>query len=367
MDGVKQALLTLNACTGLDKGILDRLGEQGLSPDQFLLEGASLWERFGIGEGNRTRLSHLIDSDWACRELDECSRKGVRVLTCLDPVFPERVRSVSGTPLVLYLKGEGAIDGGDSVAMVGTRRCSSYGVRCARALGRGLAGQGCVVVSGGALGIDGASHGGTVEGGGRTLAVLGTGVDVFYPYEHAELFWNILEKGLLISQFPLGTTARPWRFPLRNMVVAALAERLVVVEAPARSGALITARLALEMGREVWAVPGRIGEKVCEGSNRLLFDGAFPLVDVSEFLSLYGRSRPVFYTETEKGSPTPALSPEESRLLGILRSGGDRTIDNLVVEGKMTAADVNRLLMLLAARGFVFSSGPGRWSPSPEG
>lgn len=370
MDGLRSALLILNACKGLDNGILDRLGEEGLSPDLFLQEGPLLWEHLGIGEGNRAWLSDLIGSDWVYRELDACCRMGIRVLSCVDPDFPEAVRSVPGTPLVLYLKGNGVFDAGDRVAMVGTRRCSSYGARCARALARGLAAQECVVVSGGALGIDGVSHAGTMEGGGRTFAVLGTGVDVVYPSEHAELFGHISENGLLVSQFPLGTTARPWRFPLRNRVVAALAGRLAVVEAPARSGALITARLALEMGREVWVVPGRIGEKVCEGSNRLLFDGAFPLVDVKEFVAIYGQRQQGLFTRVEKrveeSSTLSSLSPDEGRLLKILQSGGDRTIDNLAVEGKMAAADVNRLLMLLAARGLVFSSGPGRWSPAPE-
>ncbi len=367
MDPLRRACLLLNACKNVDSSILECLVELGLNLTEFLGGGISLWRECGMAPADCRLLSDLLDSEWAEKELDRCERLGVRLLTLEGRgSFPPRLRGVPRVPLALYVRGGGSLDdGGDPVAMVGTRRCSAYGARCARSLARSLGCQGCTVISGGALGIDGASHGGAMEGGSQTWAVLGTGVDRIYPGDHEELFGHIMEEGLLISQFPLGTEPRPWRFPLRNRVVAALAERLVVVEAPLRSGALITARQALEMGREVWAVPGRIGEKVCEGSNRLLFDGAFPLVDPQEFVDLYGGGS-LFSEAPSADTAGLGYSTEEAQVLRILRSGGDRTIDNLAVEGKMAAADVNRILMLLTARGAVFPSGPGRWSASPE-
>lgn len=368
MDGVDSSLLLLNACQGVDSEFLERLGWAGCGAESFLKEGVRFWREQGFSERNCRHLSGLLESGWAGAELERSERSGVRILTLSDPDYPENLRSVPNVPLALYTQGQGLFRAAGVVAVVGTRRCSAYGARCARSLGRALGQQGNAVVSGGALGVDGAAHGGALEAGGTTWAVLGTGVDVVYPREHGELFGHISERGLLISQFPLGTEARPWRFPLRNRVVAALAERLVVVEAPARSGALITARQALEMGKEVWAIPGRIGERVCEGSNRLLFDGAYPLVDLREFTSLQGQ--PLSFTDDSAGKndthALTGLSADEKRLLSLLRSGGDRTIDSLAVEGKMAAADVNRLLMLLSARGAVFSSGGGRWSASPE-
>ncbi|MCL2684182.1 MAG: DNA-protecting protein DprA, partial [Synergistaceae bacterium] len=248
----------------------------------------------------------------------------------------------------------------------GTRICSSYGYRIAKEIGRRAADSGWNVVSGGAKGVDGAAHFGCVEAGGVTAAILGTGADVVYPSEHKELFERILERGALYSEYPLGSKGESWHFPKRNRIIAGLASKVVVVEAPCRSGAMITATQAAEEGREVWAVPGRIDDVRSEGTNRLIFDGAMPLVSLDSFFenkSGYAEGYLFDGDDESHARPEPRdMSPEEKKILSILSIKGERTIDNLADEAKMSAAEVFKIISVMSAQGFVFSSGPGRYS-----
>lgn len=362
----RRALMLLGGCESFDRDDLEGLRLEGIDAVELLEGGISLWKGLGLTERVRTFLEEGLARQWADRELDRCRDLGVTVVTVDDEAYPDSLRRLPGAPLALYLRGTfPSLEG--AVAVVGTRRCSTYGRRVAHDLGCRLSQIGLAVVSGGASGIDGAAHSGALDGGFPTVAVLGTGVDRVFPRGHEDLFRSIAAKGALVSEYPLGTEARPWRFPRRNRIIIGLASRLVVVEAPKRSGAMITARLALEASREVWVVPGRLGEGVCEGSNRLLFDGAFPLVDLDEFVGLNGQRQLSLFDPPSLPAPTRSLqlSEEEKRLYFILRDRGERAVDNLAAQGKMGAADVVRILSLLAARGLVYSSGPGRWSAGP--
>jgi DNA processing protein len=253
-----------------------------------------------------------------------------------------------------------------TIAVVGTRRCSAYGYRIAREIGRRAANAGWNVVSGGAKGIDGASHFGCTEAGGITAAILGTGVDIVYPSEHRALFEHILERGALYSEYTIGTKGESWHFPKRNRIIAGLASRVVVVEAPSRSGAMITATQATDEGREVWVVPGRIDDARSEGTNRLIFDGAMPLVNLDSFFFFFSgyAEKSVFDGDDEScARPEPRdLPPEEKKILTILSIQGEKTIDNLANEAKMSAAEVFKIISVMSAQGFVFLSGPGRYS-----
>ena len=178
----------------------------------------------------------------------------------------------------LFVRGDSPLELLDSpaVAVVGARSCSAYGAHVARSLGRELAGAGLAVVSGLARGVDGEAHRGALESGGPTVAVLGCGIDRDYPAAHAELARRIAASGLIVSEYAPGVEPAPWRFPARNRIIAGLAQAAIVVEARERSGALITADLALEEGREVFAVPGEITSALSAGTNRLLRLGARP-------------------------------------------------------------------------------------------
>lgn len=230
------------------------------------------------------------------RVLRAATDLGQAVLTPADAAYPHAaLEGLHDPPPVLFLRGRLPHAERPAVAVVGTRDASPYGLEVARALAEDLAAAGLWVVSGLALGVDGAAHEGALEAGGPTLAVLGCGLDVAYPAAHADLKERIAKSGGLLSEHAPGVEPRRWHFPQRNRLVAALAQAVVVVEAPARSGALITARLALDLGREVLAVPGSVRRAQQAGCHRLLKQGAAALcesaADVLAHLGLEGEAR----------------------------------------------------------------------------
>ena len=210
-----------------------------------------------------------------------------------DPAFPPLLGAIHDPPAQLFLRGAGdaALLARPSVAVVGARACSPYGQHVGRLLGRELAAAGAVVVSGLARGADGAAHRGALDAGGSTVAVLGCGIDRDYPASHHRLAAEIRATGLVLSEYEPGTEPAPWRFPARNRIIAGLALAVVIVEARARSGALITADFALDEGREVFAVPGEITSALSAGTNELIRLGAAPVTKPSDVLDVPSFSR----------------------------------------------------------------------------
>ena len=245
----------------------------------------------------RPRAGELAD-----REQRRAERRCCRLVTRLDADYPPPLFDLALPPPVLYCRGE--LPAGPAVAIVGSRRMSGYGERAARAFGGGLAEAGVTVVSGFARGVDATAHSAALDGGGETVAVLGCGLDVDYPRGGAALAAEIAGSGALISEFAFGAEPRAWRFPVRNRVIAALAVGTLVVQATFKSGSLITANQALELGRDVYAVPGRIFDEGSKGTNALIADGALPALaprDVLESLSI-GVQQQLF--------PSPAAAAE---------------------------------------------------------
>ena len=346
----------------------------------------SLVESFGSAEGALSAPRRLF-SDVAgsaagrargdrevVRVVDEAlaaaGRLGMRVLTWSDAVYPQALLRLADPPPVLFLRGRVELLGAGGVSVVGSRRCTARGKDLARQLGRALGRSGVPVVSGMALGVDGAAHRGALEAGGTTVAVVGRGADAAYPATHRRLFRDILEHGLVVSEFLPGTPPLPHHFPRRNRIMAALSESVVVVEAGARSGALITVEHALDLGRDVWAVPGPIDTRACDGSNRLLADGALPLVAIERFVeSVGGRSAEVdgacgadgvvgtsgsAGTGTEMtGRPRPSrLAEPERRLLRSL-DGGPLHVDELAAAAGLDVPVALALLVRLELDGAV--------------
>ena len=210
------------------------------------------------------------------------------MLTFSDAAYPGRLKNIYDPPVLLYYKGKlPLLDDLMSVAVVGTRDCTPYGVNCAEKLGFGLASGGAVVVSGLAKGIDAAATRGALRAGGITIGVTGNGLDVHYPYESRYLYEDVAASGVLLSEYPPGTEPAPAHFPIRNRIISGLSLAALVVEAPERSGALITAATALEQGRDVFSVPGPIDAPTSVGCNRLIRDGAGLVTDASDILREY--------------------------------------------------------------------------------
>jgi len=351
----EEALITLNCWEGFHAGML---GGWPVEPEEAFQGNESMWVRLGIPSKAREMVFRLRSEGWAAAEGERADRIGAKLLFWGGEGYPARLVDLERPPAVLYAMGKWPA-ASRMDAVVGTRRCSPYGSRIARELGCLLAGASIGVLSGGALGIDGAAHAGALEAEGATVAVLGTGVDIAYPPQHEDLFARIRESGTLLSEFPLSTASRAWRFPRRNRLIAALADRLAVVEAPVKSGAIVTAKQALELGREVWVVPGRIDEWVCKGSNALLWDGAHPLVELEDLARVaVPEQAALFEPWAEKDDTSP--------LLEVLRSFGDQAVDILASAVKMSAADVLAELSRLEALGLARRTLPGRWSADPS-
>ena len=266
------------------------------------------------------------------------------------PGYPALLRELHDPPARLYLRG-GPADLLDvpSVAIVGARSCSPYGAQVARELAREVAGAGAVVISGLARGVDGEAHRGALAAGGLTVAVLGCGIDRDYPRAHAQLAGRIAVSGAVVSEYPPGVEPAPWRFPARNRIVAGLARATVVVEARERSGALITADFALELGREVFAVPGEITSALSAGTNDLIRQGATPLLGADDVLEALGLepSPPRVPDTLSDGARTlletlseAARGPDElGRLTGLESAALAAALTELELAGLVAGAD----------------------------
>lgn len=284
-------------------------------PDELcLVEGITKQQVESLSDKSLTR---------AERVLADCAKDGQFIVTMEDAAYPARLRDMYDPPVLLYGKGSMPLfDEEAAVAVVGTRKCTPYGTGTASQLGYELARQGGLVISGLARGIDGAALQGALRAGGFTAAVLGGGADVIYPPENRRLYEDIAATGVLLSEYPPGTEPLPGHFPVRNRIISGLSLASLVVEAPVRSGALITAHAALDQGRDVFAVPGPIDAAASVGCNRLIRDGAGLAASGWDILSVYHsrfphRLHPAQMTVPEPGetprqeeSPPPAQKPE---------------------------------------------------------
>jgi DNA processing protein len=269
----------------------------------------------------------------------------VRTLARREPGYPPLLAELHDPPERLFVRGEVEALLEPGVAVVGARACSGYGAQVARSLARELASAGLVVMSGLARGVDGEAHRGALEGGGRTIAVLGCGIDRDYPRSHAELARRVGMSGAVVSEYPPGVEPAPWRFPARNRIIAALARATVVVEARERSGALITADFALELGRDVFAVPGEITSGLSAGTNDLLRQGAAPLTSVRDVLDALG-------IETAPSAAVSSVSQAAGVLLTLLGNGASGA-DELTRESGLSSAGVAAALVELELAGLA--------------
>ncbi len=253
---------------------------------------------------------------FAVRERDEARKRGWVILTPADAAYPDRLRRIPDPPLALYVQGDPAWLVKPSIAIVGSRQASPYGRAAAEALAGQLALRGIVITSGFARGVDAAAHAAALRAGGGTIAVLGCALDIGYPKGHEDLRRRVAEHGCLVSEFPIGTAPRKDTFPRRNRIISGLSLGVIVAEAHERSGALITARLAAEQGREVFAVPGPIFHATSRGPNRLIRDGARLVETAEDVLEELAAILPPMALASP--APGPAAGTEEARVAAAL-------------------------------------------------
>ena len=335
----------------------------------------------------------LLDKslDQAQATLDRCNALGIRLIPMDHPEYPALLRAIPDPPLLLYCKGRLPDPGRiPLVGVVGSRKCSEYALSTARDLGCGLGLHGAGIVSGMAAGVDGAVTQGALQANAPAVGVLGCGLDVIFPKSNAELYDQMETAGCLISEFPPGTPAAKWNFPRRNRIISGLSVAVVVVEAPERSGALITARYALDQGRDVFAVPGRMGDPACAGSNQLLRDGAgmvtcawdilesrmFHYPILRQNISIPAVSEKIAPAKTPaapKLTPKPApkpqqapapqpkdLSAEEQKVFSVL-SQEEQHLDTVALRTGLSASTVLAALTMLEIKGHIITR-PGGWA-----
>jgi len=292
------------------------------------------------------------------KELDAIAKQQIGIITWEDPEYPGQLKAIFDPPPVIYLKGNGFQPHEIMVAVVGSRKASTYGRVTAEKICSELALKGITVVSGMARGIDSAAHQGALKAGGRTIAVMGCGVDVVYPPENTRLYAEIVEKGAVISEFPMHTKPDRGNFPARNRIISGMSLGTVIVEAGAQSGALITADTALEQGREVFAVPGNINSASSRGTNRLIKQGAVLIEHADDILHELSLAITHELKDlqpelpfVEKKSP-PALSEDEQRIYTLLTNQPTH-IDELTVRSQLPSGTVSAILMMLEMKNAI--------------
>ena len=327
------------------RALLDYFGDVQIAWQAPLeaLQAAGLSARLAEAVIN-TRRSLSIDQVW-----DRILSQGIRVLTWEDDGYPRLLKEIDQPPPVLYVRGEVLPEDEWAVAVVGTRRITGYGRQVTVDIGAALARSGLTVVSGLARGVDAAAHQSTLDAGGRTLAVLGSGVDRIYPPEHRRMAEQIITQGAVISDYPPGTPPEAANFPPRNRIISGLARAVIVVEAGKRSGALITATFAAEQGREVFAVPGNITAPQSKGTNYLVQQGARPLLEVRDVLETLDMAMVKEQRNARAILPTDAI---EAHIYSVLGQEPVH-VDEIRARANMPIEKVSAALVMMELKGMV--------------
>lgn len=354
----REAFVALNMIEGIGpvraRSLLEHFGD---APKILAASKSALLRVRSIGDDTAERIASWEKSIDLAGELKRISDFGCHVLISSDENYPALLREIYDPPLVLYVKGSLTPKDKNAVALVGSRLTTHYGIETARKLAYQLAYVGVTVVSGGARGIDTAAHQGAVSGKGRTIAVLGTGINLVAPPENAELFERIAANGAIMTQFPFNRPADKQSFPIRNRIVAGMTLGTVVVEASLTSGALITANFATEYGRQIFAVPGRIDSPRSKGCHELIKKGAKLCEGVEDVLSEFEYLFPASNRPPSPGEtgvlPALELNENEQKVVGAVNPEDETTVDEIIRASGLPSSAVNAALFSLEMKRLV--------------
>jgi DNA processing protein len=342
----REAYIALNMMQGVGPVSVRTLAQALGSPEAILAaERDALLAVRGVSGEIINQIVRQRDRLDVALEEQRAGAAGARLVTPVDAEYPKRLQAIYDPPLALYVQGTLQARDEQSVAIVGSRRTTHYGLETAERLAVELARSGVTVISGLARGIDTVAHQGALKGGGRTLGVLGGGLDCMFPPDNADLAARMAGQGAVISEYPFGRQPDKTTFPVRNRIVSGISLGVVVVEADVTSGAMITARQAMEQGRTVFAVPGRIDMAGSRGPNRLIRDGARLVESVDDILQEFEMliPRPARKAGTEGAGPR--LTADEAALVGLLKDDGEMEIDQLIQVSGRPAADISVMLL----------------------
>jgi len=341
-----------------------------------------------LGEALRKELALAVENLDGSKLIADNEKKGIHIITIEDESYPARLREIDNPPLVLFCKGDTSLLDKFSIAIVGSRKASRYGLAQSEKIAANLAELGIVIVSGMALGIDGAAHRGALGIRGKTIAVLGSGVDIIYPGEHKEIYGRIINEGLVVSEYSPGSEPKAQHFPERNRIISALSHAVIVAEAPRKSGALITARIAVDQGREVFAVPGLVTSPGSRGCHYIIKCGQAGLIEnaddvltalgISKQSLLYGEAASMqqmsIGLEDEKGDlkgdDADAIERKKSGYTPLgLESCEKQVLEHISYEGthinelarmtNLSIAELSALLTMLEVKGYIATDSGG--------
>jgi DNA processing protein len=293
-------------------------------------------------------------------EYDKLNKLNIQFVIFSDDEYPTRLRNIPDPPPALYIRGNLLPQDSKALAVVGTRKCTRYGRDVSAELSEQLTKNGVTIISGLAEGIDASAHQGALKGGGRTIAICGCGLDRVYPAQHTALAQKIAENGALISEFSLGTPPIGENFPRRNRIISGLSLGVLVIEAPEKSGALITASVAAEQGREIFVIPGNITNNVASGTNKLLQDGAKLVTSAKDILDELNLEHTILQTRIKTESFVPS-SDEEALILKFI-STDPTHIDDIIRQTGLNSSEVMGLLTILELKGLAQSAGYMQYS-----
>ena len=352
----KFAWLVLSQIPGVGNATFWSLVHRFENPAQVLSSSSNMLQTaVKLGKNQVKGLAQKDEVERVCRrQLRRLEETGCGWLTFADEAYPELLKEITDPPPVLYFRGDKRLLQTSCVAMVGSRASSSYGNRTAFTLARNLAGSGITVVSGLALGIDAEAHRGALAANGKTIGVLGCGIDVVYPRQHTKLFKEIGECGVIISEYPPGTRPEGFRFPARNRIIAGLSKGVVVVEAARKSGSLITAQMALDYGREVYGIPGQVDSFKSEGVHGLLQQGAKLVQSEYDILEDIGAGEysHAKMTSSVDSDAQPLPSKEARELLAVIEAY-PLTREEVLHKSGMDIGQFSECLLLLELDGFI--------------
>jgi DNA processing protein len=348
--------LALSRVKGLGCASFKKLADHFGDPTRaFSASALELAEVPGLDREAIEGLLYFSAWDEVGKEIDRTGEAGARIVPFNDPNYPSRLRMISDPPPFLYITGEIQKEDEKAVAVVGSRSASDYGLRITRQLCQGLAALGFTVISGMARGIDGEAHKTALAADGRTVAVLGSGVDVVYPPEHEELYRKISQRGAILSELPIATPPFSYNFPSRNRLISALSLGVVVVEATEKSGSLITAALALEQGREVFAVPGEAGASRSRGTHRLIRQGAKLVENVEDIVEEIAPQilvRGKLAQKAKSVSLPSNMGPEAKKVFELILER-PLQIDEVIQASGLSPAKASEVLLDLEIKGLL--------------
>lgn len=359
--GKKEIWLVLNNLRGMNNRYMQILEDHFGDIREIWTCPKSDIDALPISEKSKREIIMNRNEDFLIDILYDINKNRANVVSIEDRDYPENLRNIPDPPRILYYKGDLKYDDKNSIAVVGPRKPSTYGIYAVQKLADELARYGICIVSGMASGIDTYAHMAAVRRNSRTIAVLGTGVDKIYPAHNRNLYWKIIGNGAVISEFPIGTQGFPYNFPKRNRIISGLSLGTLVIEAEERSGTLITCGHALEQGREVFAVPGNINSSSSRGTNRMIKQGAKLVEGIEDIMEEILELREIKKREEKKDKRIRSLGNDENDIIDSLENG-PKTIDELVESTGIGVVQMNGLITVLELKRKIKRLQDGRLS-----